>query len=190
MLGRLRRTTRLDVGLALAFSGLTYLVWVLVSGIARETVQMLINTIALTDIELPASTAFVKLLFVDAGIVIDLVGLAWLAGSLLLVVFSSRQHFSISWAWVCAMFQSFVAAIGAVLVGWAVQQPYYRIIKPMHDAPVKPSLMETVSGMSLWVVLAIAVVLWVGFLVWLLFEAYHSEHGPSLKDGLRSNVYR
>ena len=39
MLGRLRRTTRLDVGLALAFSGMAYLGWALVAGISRSSVD-------------------------------------------------------------------------------------------------------------------------------------------------------
>ena len=43
MLGQSRRTTRLDVGLALAFSGIAYLVWALVAGISRRTVQDLFN---------------------------------------------------------------------------------------------------------------------------------------------------
>jgi Na+(H+)/acetate symporter ActP len=38
MLGQLRRTTRTDVGLALTFVGIAYLVWVLVAGVARELV--------------------------------------------------------------------------------------------------------------------------------------------------------
>ena len=135
MLGRTHRTTRLDVGLALAFSGSAYLVWAIVAGISRVCVQDLINTIEATKLDLPSSTTWVKIGFVDAGIGIDIVGLAWLVLSLLLVVFSSRQYFSISWAWVSAICQAFVAAIGAVLVGWAVQRPYYSLLEPLKDTP-------------------------------------------------------
>ena len=190
MLGRLRRTTRLDVGLALVFSGIAYLVWALVAGISRDSVQDLFNTIAPTGVSLPPSTAWVKVVFVDAGIAIDLVGLTWLALSLFLVGLSSRQYFSISWAWVSAVMQSVVAAMGSVLVGWAVQQPYFSLLGPLQKAP-KPSLMEQVSGFSLPVAMAAALLVWVAFLVWLLVEkARLNRHGPTLRDGLRTNVYR
>ena len=185
MLGRLRRTTRLDVGLALAFVGLAYLVWALVAGVSRSVVAEMIRSTAGRD--LPGSARVVKVFFVDAGFVIDLVGLAWLAGSLLLVAFSSRQRIGVSWAWVSAICQAFVAALGAVVVGWAAYQPH---ILPI-DVGAGGTAWEAVSRISLLVLIPVAVLIWVTFLVWLLVErARLSRRGPTLRDGLKTNVYR
>lgn len=193
MLGRLRRTTRLDVSLALALSGTSYLVWALVAGISRSSVQQVFENIhraGCTWEGLSPSSAWVKTMFVDAGIAIDVVGLAWLAVSLLLIVFSSRQYFSISWAWVSVICQSFTAGLGAVLVGWAGQQPYELLITPTQAAPPQTTWAQ-VSGFSLLVTLVLAVVVWVAFLAWLLIDrARWTRSGPSLRDGMRSNVTR
>lgn len=193
MLGRLRRTTRLDVGLALAFTGTSYLVWALVAGISRSSVQHVFENIhraGCTWESLSPSSAWVKTMFVDAGIAIDLVGLGWMAATLLLIVFSSRQYFSISWAWVSAICQSFTAGLGAVLVGWAGQQPYKLLITPTQEAPPR-SAWAQVSGFSLIVTLAVAVAVWLAFMAWLIIDRARWAHrGPSLRDGLRSNVTR
>ena len=193
MLGRLRRTTRLDVGLALAFSGISYLVWALVAALSRSSANQVFDNISRAGCTwegLSPSSAWVKTMFVEAGIAIDVIGLTWLAASLLLIVFSSRQYFSISWAWVSAICQGFTAALGAVLVGWAEQQPYEMLITPMRAAPPRTAWAD-VSSFSLLVTLAMAVVVWVGFLVWLLVDRSHLDRrGPSLRDGLRSNVMR
>ena len=193
MLGRLRRTTRLDVGLALGFSGASYLVWALVAGISRRSVGQVFENIGRSGNTwegLAPASAWVKTMFVDAGIAIDVVGLAWLAVSLLLIVFSSRQYFSISWAWVSAITQSFTAGLGAVLVGWAGQEPVKLLITPTQAAPAR-SAWAHVSGFSLLVTLVLAVVVWTGFLVWLLIDRHRlSGRGPSLRDGMRSNVVR
>ena len=84
----MRRTTRLDVGLALTFSGLSYLVWSLVAGTSREMVREMILFTSRTNLtgDLPKFTRAVKIFFVDMGFVIDLAGLAWMILSLLLVV--------------------------------------------------------------------------------------------------------
>jgi hypothetical protein len=178
----------LDVGLSLTFSGLAYLVWALVAWISRDSVQDLFRRISPTD--LPRSTEAVKVVFVDAGIAIDLVGLALLAVSLTLVVLSSRQRLSISWAWSTAICQSCVAALGAVLVGWAVQQPYFLRVKPLAEAPARTAW-ANVSGFSLGATLVVAVVVWSAFLVWLLLDrARWRGRGPTLRDGLRTNVFR
>ena len=195
MLGRLRRTTRVDVGLALAFSGLAYLVWALVAGMSRHSVQGMINLVepALlrrADLLLPRATAWVKVIFVDGGVAIDIAGLGWLAVSLCLVVLSSRQYFSISWVWVSAVAQSFVAATGAVLVAWGVELPYRLLLRP-PETEIKRTAWEQVSGMSLPVVMVGAILVWVGFLVWLLVDrARLNRRGPTLPDGLKTNVFR
>ncbi|MFW6132365.1 MAG: hypothetical protein ACOC8F_00605 [Planctomycetota bacterium] len=188
MLGRLKRTTRLDVGLALSFAGIAYLVWALVAGISRRLVQDLFKVAAVQGFDLPEGTRWVKLVFVNGGIAIDLVGLIWLALSLFLVVRSSRQRARISWAWVSAVCQVIVAAIGAVLVGWAVHQPH--VVSPAA-AEQTPTTWEQIRSISLPVVVAIAVLLWVTFLVWLLVERSRlNRRGPTLTDGVRTSFYR
>ena len=172
------------MGLALAFGGIAYLVWALVAGIARTTVRYMLTHVAIDRLRMPELTKAVKLVFVNYGICIDLVGLVWLVVSLLLVLACSRQKLSISWAWISAFCQTATAALGAVLVGWAVYQPSITAI------PAGTTL-ERVSSISLGVVVAVAVFLWVSFLVWLLIQrARFDRHGPTLRDGLRSNIFR
>jgi len=188
MLGRVRRTTRLDVGLALAFSGIAYLVWALVAGSSRQLVREIIHWAAHSNVAVPRLTQTVKVFFSDTGFVIDLVGLLWLAGSLVLVVLASRQVIVISWAWVCAICQAFVAALGGVLVGRAAYAPH--ALPPEAEQTARSGL-EIVSQISLPVIVPIAVLLWVTALVWLLVErARLDRRGPSLRDGLRSNIYK
>src|ERR1035438_5440933 len=101
MLGRIRRTTRTDVGLAIVFTGAAYLVWALVAGASRGLV---LHTFPHDKAHgLHGLTLAIKIFFVDAGFMIDLVGLAWLAITLFLIVWSSRQKMSISWSWASAM---------------------------------------------------------------------------------------
>ena len=188
MLGRMRRTSRTDVGLALSFAGLAYLVWAVVAGVSRDVVQELLKSSVVRDFTLRDSAHVLKVIFVEAGIVIDLVGMAWLAASLFLVMWSSRQRCSISWSWASAIGQVIVAALGAVLVAWAAYQPH---VVPA-DAPVPASAAwAKVSAISLPVVVVVAVVMWVVVLVWLLVErARIDRRGPTLRDGLRTNVFR
>ena len=138
---------------------------------------------------IPRFSQAVKLFFADMGIVIDVVGLAWMILSLLLVVYAARQKLSISWAWLSAIVQAFTAALGGVLVGWAMNLPYQKLA----DSVAKPETVPTVvkvSEMSLWILLTVAVLLWVTFLVWLLLErSQFRARGPSLRDGLKSNTY-
>ena len=82
-----------------------------------------------------------------------------------------------------------MAALGGVLVGWAMNIPYQRRADSAAT-PERVSRMVQLSEMSLWVVLTIAILIWVTFLVWLLVERAHfRSRGPSLRDGLKSNVY-
>lgn len=188
MLGRMRRTSRTDVGLALSFAGVGYLIWAIVAGVSRSTVQELIKSAVVMHFQLRDSAHVLKTIFVEAGIVIDLVGLAWLAATLFLVLWASRQRCSISWAWVSAMGQVIIAALGAVLVGWAAYQPH--VVPP--NTPVPPTATwAIVSMISLPVVVVISVVLWVAMLVWLLVNrGRRNRRGPTLRDGLRTNFYR
>ncbi len=188
MLGRQRRTTRLDVGLAIAFAGLSYLVWSLVAGGSRVLVRTFMHSAENLDMELSDLTGGVKIFFSEAGFVIDLVGLAWLAGSLALVLLSSRQRIGITWVWVCAICQSFTAALGAVLVGLAVLDA---MAKAAGGGEPKENILERISEISLPVVITLAVLIWVSAVVWLLVERAHfANRGPTLRDGLRTNVFK
>jgi len=186
MLGLVRRNTRLDIGLVLSFGGTAYLVWALVAGVSRAVVQEMIRS---TDAnQLPALSHAVRVFFVDIGFVIDVVGLSWLALSMVLVVLASRQRIRAAWAWISAIGQSSVAALGAVLVSWATYQPH---MLPPEQASAGTSLGEQVSAVSLPLVVVLAVLLWVTVLFWLLVErARLNRRGPTLSDGLRTQTYR
>jgi hypothetical protein len=173
----------LDVGLALAFTGISFLVWALVAGMSRTMMKNLIHDADALNMELPGLTVVVKVFFVDTGFVIDVVGLALMLISLVLVFIASRQRISISWAWAVAMLQAFVAALGATLVSGACYLPY-RL--PIETVP--SGALETISQISLPVVVGLAIFLWVVCLVGLLVDrARLDRHGPSLTDGLRTN---
>lgn len=184
MLGRKLRTTKTDVGMALAFAGCSYLVWAFVAGISRQTVQEFFRLQASGNLNLPGEAEIMQWVFVKLGVVIDLIGLAWLACSLLLIVLSSRQRISISWSWMAAMSQSLLAAIGGTLVGWTAYKGYFLPPNPAAT-PI-----EQVSQLSLPVIVVTAVVVWIFFLVMLLSERIRRRRrGISLRDGLRSNAY-
>ena len=189
MLGRVKRTSRLDVGLALAFAGLSYLVWSLVAGISRDTVTEMIKALSMEPGKIHLAAQWLKIVFVDAGIVIDIAGVVWMAGTLVLVMGASRQRMSISWAWVCAATQICVAAVGSVLVGAAAQLPY----RIPEGVVVPQTIWGQLSRFSLAVALVIGLVVWVVFLVLLLMERSRVSRlgrGPSLTDGLRTNTYQ
>ena len=193
MLGHLRRTSRLDVGFALAFAGLAYLVWALVAGASRFLVQRLMlaqGVYQLGDADLPTATRLVKWIFVDYGFGIDAAGLAWLILSLVLVFLSSRQTISDCWAWVSSMCQGLVSALGAMAVGKAVYAPH-DILMASNGLPEGASLGEKVSSLSLAIIIPLAILAWVTALVLLLTErARLNRHGPTLHDGLRTQGYR
>jgi len=173
---------------------MAYLGWALVAWISRSSVDKVFENLhraGHTWESLSPGSAWVKTMFLDAGFAIDIVGLAWLAATLMLIVFSSRQYLSISWAWASAICQSFTAGLGAVLVGWAGQQPYELLITPRQGLVPEQTAWAAVSGISLPVTLVLAIVVWAAFLVWLLIDlARMTRRGPSLRDGLRSNVVR
>jgi len=187
MLGHVRRTSRLDIALALIFSGAAYLVWALVAGFSRQLVSAMLLATDGTE-NAAMVTKVVKVVFLDAGIAIDLVGLVWLVGSLALVLLSSRQKISISWAWLSSISQSCFAALGAVLVGWGVNASQF-ITSTIVDGD-KP-LLQKLSAISLGVTVTLAVVFWAGVLVWLLVQRarFNSNRRPSLRDGLRSSFF-
>ena len=187
MLGHTRRTTRTDVGLALSMVGIAYLVWALVAGVTRQLVADLVSYPSVFDTTWPLSTRVVRVVFVEAGSALDVVGLAWLIVSLLLVVYSSRQRVSISWAWLSGVLQTIVAALGGIWVAWAVHLPH----RAQRHIDEQATPWAQLSGLSLPVLLGMAILIWVIFLVVLLVDrARLSRHGPSLRDGVRTNVLR
>ena len=182
MLGRTRRTTRLDVGLAIAFTGVAFVGWSVVAGISRWLMQNMMSTSAGKSDTLPYATKVIKIFFVETGIVIDFVGLAWLILTLALIYFANRQRIGISWAWMSAMLQAIVGGGGALLVSWAVYKPHIIVEK------AEPGPLARLSMISLPIVITIAVVIWAVFVVKMLSERNRTiRRGPSLTDGLRTN---
>jgi len=167
--------------------GLAYLVWALVAGVTRGLVRTLVDYSSVFDEQLPLATRAVRVVFVEGGSVIDLVGLVWLVVCLVLVAAASRQRVSISWAWLAGMVQVIVAALGGIFVAWAVHLPYQPIVSNIGQ----PNPWAKLSGLSLPVLLVVALLIWVMFLVFLLIERSRLSHrGPTLRDGLRTNMYR
>jgi hypothetical protein len=191
MLGRTRRTTRIDVGLSLVFAGLGYLVWALVAGSSRAMVQELMDAFARKGQAVSRVTEWVRYIFVDAGVAIDICGLVFLSGALVLVFLSSRQRLSISWAWAVSFLQVCIAGLGSVLVALDVHHQY-NMLMPPPAGDVERTALQTVSRISLVVSLPIAIALWVTMLVYLLVERarWNRRQGPSLRDAMRTNVYR
>lgn len=183
MLGHKRRTSRLDVGLALAFTGITFLVWAFVAGMSRTMMKNLIHDAAGATMNLPKLSTVVKVFFVDTGFLIDLAGLGWMVLTLILIFLAARQRISLSWAWTAAILQSLLAALGAVLVSVACYVPYRQLVTTSPSGAL-----ETISLISLPVVIGMAVVFWVMFLVAMLLDrARLVRRGPTLSDGLRTN---
>ena len=174
--------------MAIAFAGVAYLVWALVAGASRVLMGEMIRSTQ--GLPLPEAARMVSIFFVDAGFVIDLVGLALLTTSLILILLGSRQKLSISWAWVCAMAQSMLAALGGALVAWAVQRPYVEHFS-QGVAPASISAPAQLSMITLPILVPVAILIWTTFLIWLLVERSRlNRRGPTLSDGLRTNVYR
>jgi len=184
MLGTVRRTTRTDVGLALALAGISYVIWVFVMGTARGVTNALIRAATAGQASLPGLSRALCNSFAHAAWVFDLAGVLWLVVSLVLITGSSRQVWIISWPWLSAICQAMVAAVlaiwsaGAAAVALAADAPAGSIPPALPPAPWGP----------LYLFLAIAMVTWVGTLVWLLLERARLRRGPSHRDSLRTHV--
>jgi len=190
MLGRLRRTTRTDVGLAISFAGIAYLVWVLALGVARHLVNEVSRTAWQQNTRLDALPTAGRWLcgaMLNAGPVFDLLGLLWLAVSLVLIVGASRQRWIISWSWVCAICQAMAAALASVFAGVAASGAL-SARWPAPPLPAGPAPYPVTGWTSLSVMVALALVLWVTVLIWLLTEQARLSLGPSLRDGLKTHV--
>ena len=182
MLGRLRRTTRVDVGLGISFAGVAYLVWLLSAGIARHVVNELLRA-ARQNVQLPGLSRWLCNAFLHAAAVFDVVGVLWLVLSLALIVGASRQRWSISWVWMSAICQTMGAAL---LVVWSALAGIRPFVTPgsVIGRPAYP----TTGYAFMSVAAAVALVLWVMVLIWLLYERARLRRGPTLRDGLRTNV--
>jgi len=177
----MKRTTRTDVGLAIAFTGISFVGWAIVAGISRLMMKNMMRA-SVNGEQLPQVTRIMKVFFVETGFVIDIVGLLWLTVGLVLIYFANRQIIGISWAWISAFTQTIVAGAGALLVSWAVYAPH------MFEKEVSNGTFTKLSMISLTVVIILAVVIWLMFVVKMLKERNRTiRRGPSLSDGLRTN---
>ncbi len=183
MLGRMRRTTRKDVGLSLTFTGLVFLTWSFVTFAAKYLFERLVLDSRLPTTEtLSPFTLSVKRFFLDYGFVIDVTGLAWMLLSLTLVLMASRQKISISWSWLCSGLQILVASVGSIVVHWATAAAQAGVEIP------QPTLTEKISSLSWPIVLAVAVLSWVFFLIRMMLDSgKFTRTQQTLNDSFRSN---
>lgn len=184
MLGRIKRTSRLDAGLATAFVGLSFLAWALVAGVSRSLMLKLYQDYTNGQLVLPKFSKGVEIFFVDTGFVIDLAGLLLMIGGLVLVYLAIRQKISISWAWLCATTQCLFAALGGVLVTTAIFAPYG------FNWPENLKALEIFNQISFPVVLIIAIIIWAIFVFSMLKARYRwlmRMSGPSIRDSVKSN---
>ncbi len=166
----------------MSFAGIAYLIWVLAVGSTRHLVNELSH--AQYAGELPVITQWLQNAFIHAAAVFDLVGVLWLLLSLGLIVGAGRQRWSISCPWVCAICQTMAATLLAVWAGMAAQAPYHLLTSYVPGS--QP--FQTTGWASLFVALAIAMVMWVTSLVWMISERARLMHGPKLRDGMKTNI--
>ncbi len=177
MLGRTRRTTGTDVGLAIAFAGLAYLAWMLAAGVACHVAGLLQGHAGVVD----GQGDVFRWGLTVWGVGIDLLGLLWLLGNLMLVMAASRQRRSISWAWATAGGQ----VLAAVLLACWTAFLGSRLLagQTIAGPPLQP------GGWTLFSVsIAIALATWVTVLVVLLYDRVRLGRGPSLRDGQRTHL--
>jgi len=188
MLGRVRRTTRTDVGLALSFAGIAYLAWMLVMAGARHLVNNLSEAAEAQATAAAGATGPGGFLgaFARSAWPFDLLGVIWLIVSLILVIGASRQRWSISVPWVCAICQVILATGLSVWAGASAEAFTIALakgaVKSTTDMP------EHLGWAGLFVSFGIALGLWVLVLLWMLGERARLKHGPKLRDGLRTNI--
>lgn len=178
MLGRLRRTTRTDVGLALTMAGFVYLAWVLACYVAKTCARGL--AAAYEGASPGGLRAAVATLFGRYAAVFDLLGPVTLCLSLWLVIRASRQRRIISWSWLVISCQAIAAILVAVAAAGATAMAFAEraALTGLPPADWSP------------VIVAIAVLVWVSTLVWLIFERIKLGRGPTLGDGTRTHMFR
>ena len=169
----------------MAFAGVAYLIWVLVVGVTRHLVNKLSHAQYTVELgEIPVTTQWLWNSFIHAAPVFDLAGVLWLLLSLGLIVGAGRQRWSISCPWICAICQTTTATLLAVWAGVAAQAPH--TIGMFYGTGPPPYL--TTGWTSLCVAIAIALVMWVTSLVWMISERARMMHGPKLRDGMKTNI--
>ena len=180
MLGRVRRITRVDVGLAISFVGIAYLAWMMVMAGVRHLINNLI--------EAESQFAIGGFLgaFATSTWLFDLVGLLWLIVGLILIIGASRQRWSISAPLVCAICQVILATILSVWAGNCAEA--YAIALAKGTAELTADVQERLTWVGLYIFFGIALVLWGAVLLWLLGERARLRHGPKPRDGLRTNI--
>ena len=172
MLGRVRRTSRADVGLALAFVGFGFLSYVAIAALGRVALSRFAESGGLTGTLTTADC-----LLRQSAIGLDILAVAGLAVGSTLTWLASRQRISISWAWLVGMCQTLSSvALGGILI---------KGIVPELPNKLSPELT------SLCVASGIAIIIWCAFLVRLLLDrATIGRRGQSFNDGIKTNVYR
>ena len=182
MLGKVRRTTRTDVGLSISMIGVAYLVWALCTALAKGLANELSLEVYAYQIRLPVVATWLCNSFIYGSLVWDVLGILWLVLGLALIVGASRQSWSISWAWLSGICQVMAAALLACWAAVCAISPYHPLITFADPVPY-PSTGWT----SLSIAVALALVVWTTVLVWLLIERARLGRGPSLRDSLRTH---
>ncbi len=188
MLGRVRRTTRTDVALALILAGLVYLAWALACWSAKRSAAYMDHQAmasATYRSALPAvSRGFVKTFSSWTGGIFDLIGPVWMLLGLYMVIRASRQRRIISWSWLLISCQAVAALLIACWAAVAMVVPTAAVSgSPAPRAPMDWSP----------AVIAVAVLIWFGTLVWLILERIRYGRFRSLtaiRDGFKTHAYR
>ena len=187
MLGRVRRTTRTDVGLVISFVGVAYLIWTLAIGTSRHLVNQLARSAYLGRLalgSLPVATRALYGAFIDAAAIWDTVGLLWLVLSLVLILGASRQRWSVSWPWMSATCQAMVSVLVTAWAGLSANAPSW----PVGGPTSRPLPYPHTGWTFMSLVVSLALVIWAGTLIWLLYEQARLGRGPSPRDSLRTHI--
>lgn len=174
MLGRVQRTTRTDVALALTMAGFSYLAYVLACYMAKSCAAGAVNLAAGSTLARTFHATFHSW----EACFFDFLGPLWMLAGLYMVIRASRQHRIISWSWLLISCQA-VAAI--LIASWAaLAARTLTMTAPAEHVNWSP------------VLVALATLTWVGTLVWLIVDRARLKHyrGPSLGDGQKTMAYR
>lgn len=195
MLGRLRRTTRTDVSLALVLAGIVYLTWASACWSAKESAANLKAVVgnpprqlqALAQVDPPPVTRwFMNTFGSRACVAFDVAGPIWMFAGLWLVIRASGQRRIISWSWLLVSCQGIAAVAIAV---WAALAQELLI----SSAVQTPGTAGTFQVSWSPVVVGIAVLIWVGTLAWLLFQRLWLQRhlrSAAIGDGYKTHAYR
>ncbi len=185
MLGRVRRTTRTDISLALVMAGFVYLAWVLACWTAKDSAANIQWSVEARDAPVTAlDSPFVKTFGSWGRIVFDLAGPLWMVASLYMVIRASRQRRIISWSWLLLSSQGIIA-IGIAVWASLAQRP---VIAGGAAALAERTTVDWWPAM-----VVIGVLVWIGTLVWLLLDRLRLRRlvrGSARRDGFRTQAYR